>query len=229
MVSKAPLARLVHGHRAWLAASAGLALAGGLAESVVLVVIVHAAVALSAGRVGSLEAGPVQIEGISVSTLLVVALAGTILRLVAALGVAWLTARLTADVQREMRVAVFNAYIDAEWAAQSREREGGLQQMIGVEIDRATGAVLTLTTGLAAACSLLMLIGAAFIVNLGAAVGLIVAVVALFFVLRPVTGLVRRHAMARSTEELGVAESLNELVRTAEEVRVHGVGEEEKR
>lgn len=227
--SAAPLVRLVRGYRARLATSAGLALVGGLAESVVLVALVQAAAALSAQRSGSFEAGPLHLDDISVSTVLVVALFATLLRLAVALAVAWVTARLTADVQRDMRVSLFEAYIDADWAAQSHDREGGLQQVIGVEIDRVTGAVLMLATGLAATCSLLMLMGAAFAVEPAAAIGLIVAMAGLFLVLRPLTNRVRRQATARSTGELSVAQSLNELVRTAEEIRVHGVGDEEKR
>ncbi len=229
MVGKGPLPRLLRGHRAQLAALAVMALIGGLAESVVLVVIVEAAVALSAHTPGSFQAGPVHLASVSVTTLLVVALVATIVRLAAALGVAWVGARLTADVQREMRVAMFDAYIDADWPAQSREREGGLQQMIGLEIDRSAGAVLMLATGLAAACSLCVLTGAALLVNPPGALGLIIAVAGLFVLLRPMSRRIRRHASARSAEELGVAESLNELVRTSEEIRVHGVSEEEKR
>jgi ATP-binding cassette, subfamily B, bacterial len=228
-VGQGPLSRLLHGHRTRLIGLAVMALIGGLAESVVLVVIVEAAVALSAHTLGSFQAGPVQLVRVSVTTLLVVALVATVLRLGAALGVAWVGARLTADVQKEMRVAMFDAYIDADWASQSREREGGLQQMIGLEIDRSAGAVLMLATGLAAACSLLVLTGAALMVNPPGAIGLIAAVGGLFVLLRPLSSRIRRHASARSTEELGVAESLNELVRTSEEIRVHGVSDEEKR
>src|SRR5580704_4964408 len=215
MAAKGSLSRLLRGHRGRLAGLAALALFGGFAESVVLVVIVEAAVALSAHTPGSLQAGPISLDSVSVTALLVVALVATVGRLAAGLGVAWLGARLTADVQKEMRVAMFDAYIDADWAAQSREREGGLQQMIGLEIDRSAGAVLMMATGLAAACSLLVLTGAALLVNPAGAIGLIVAVGGLFVLLRPLSSRIRRHASARSTEELGVAESLNELVRTS--------------
>jgi len=228
-MGRASISRLLQGHRRLLATLAALALFGGLAESVVLVVIVEAAVSLSAHSPGSFQAGPLRVDSISVSTLLVVALAATVLRLAAALGVAWIGARLTAEVQKEMRVAMFDAYIDAEWAAQSRGREGGLQQMVGLEIDRSTGAVVMLATGLAAGCSLLVLTGAALLVNPAGALGLVVAVGGLFVLLRPLAGRIRGQATARSAEELGVAQSLNELVRTSEEIRVHGVGDEEKR
>lgn len=229
MSASTSLSRLLVGRRLRFIGLSGLALAGGLAESVVLVVIVQAAVALSGQRPGSFTVGPVQLENVSVSILLLIAFAATLGRLASGLAVAWVGARLTADVQRQLRIDMLNAYIDAEWPAQSREREGGLQQMIGVEIDRATGAALTMATGIAALCSLLMLIFVALLVNLVGAMVLVLFVGGLFLLLRPLTRRTRRQATVRSTEELGVAHSLNELVRTAEEIRVHGVGGQEKR
>ena len=229
VVEKGSFSRLLVGHRHRLLALAALALLGGVAESVVLVVIVDAAVALSAHRLGTFQAGPIDVMGIGVSTLLEVALAATLVRLAAAIAVAWLGARLTAEVQKELRIAVFDAYVDAEWAEQSREREGGLQQLIGLEIDRSAGAVLMLATGVAAACTLVVLTATALVVDPAGALGLIVAVGGLFVLLKPLARRIRSNASARSAEELGVAQSLNELIRTSEEIRVHGTAEEKKR
>ncbi len=86
MFSRAPLSRLLRGHNAALVNLAILAVLGGLAESVVLVIIVDAAVAVSAHRPGSFQVGPVQLEHVGVSALLVVALVATGLRLAAASG-----------------------------------------------------------------------------------------------------------------------------------------------
>ena len=60
---------------------------------------------------------------------------------------------------------MFDAYVDAEWAAQSERREGGLQHAIAVEVGRATLALLSLAIALAAACSLVVLVGAAIAVR----------------------------------------------------------------
>ncbi|MCA1694681.1 MAG: ABC transporter ATP-binding protein/permease, partial [Actinobacteria bacterium] len=223
------LASLLAGQRARLVVLAALALVGGLAESVVLVLIVQTAVALSSQDPASLHVGPIHIESVKPSLLILVALVGTLARLAAALGVAWIGARMTAEVQRNSRINMFSAFIDAEWAAQSREREGGLQQLIGVEIDRSSYAVVTVATALAALCSLLMLGAASLVVSPIAAAALVGAVAVLFFGLKPLTARVRQQTSARSLEELSVAQSLNELLRTAEEIRVHGVAEEEKR
>lgn len=223
------MSKLMAGHRTAFAATAGMALLGGFAESVVLVVIVESAIALAAHRVASLHFGPVNIKSAKISVLLAVALVATLLRLGLGLGVAWGGATFTASIQTELRLAMFNAYLDADWATQSREREGGLQQVIGVEVDRIAAAALFLVTGAAAACSLSVLILVALVVNPLAALALSVSVSGLFLLLRPLTGRVRRLAAARSADELGMAQSLHELIRTAEEIRVHGVGDEEKR
>jgi len=87
---------------------------------------------------------------------------------------------------------------------------------------------MTIAMGCAAACSLLMLIVVALLVNPVGASALVAVVSGLFFVLRPLTRRARRQATARSSGESGVAASVDELVRTAEEIRVHGVGEAEK-
>jgi ATP-binding cassette subfamily B protein len=221
--------RLLVGRWLRIVGLTGTALVGGLAESVVLVVVVQTAVALSGQRTGVFKVGPVQLESVSVSVLLILALVATVIRLVGGLLVSWVGSRLTADVQQQLRIQMFDAYVDAEWSAQSREREGGLQQMIGVEIDRVAVAVLTLASGLAAVCSLLMLIGVALLVNPLGAASLVLVIGSLFLLLRPLTRRARAQATTRTVEELGIAQSLNELVRTAEEIRVHGVGTERKR
>jgi ABC-type multidrug transport system fused ATPase/permease subunit len=221
--------RLLRGHRSVLTGLAAMALLGGFAESVMLVVIVEAAVALTTQHPESFAVGPISLNGLHVSFLLAVALAAIVLRFCLGLGLAWGSASLTAKIQTELRLALFRTYIDADWPTQSSEREGRLQQIVGLEVDRIAVAVLLLVSGLAAACSLVVLVGAALIINPLAAGALAAAVCGLFLVLRPLTRRVRRLANARSAEELGMAQSLNELVRTAEEIRVHGVGDEEKR
>ena len=224
-----PLSRLLVGRRLGLALLASLALLGGLAEAVVLVTVVQAAVRLSGQSAQTSPVGPVQLGELGVSALLAFAFVATLLRLMCGLVVAWLGARMTADVQKQLRIDMFHAYVDADWDAQSREREGGLQQTVGLEIDRAAVAILTLAMGLASVCQLLMLLGVALVVNVVSAAALVVVIGGLFMLLRPLTRRARRQATSRSLDELGVAQSLNELVRTAQEIRVHGIGSDEKR
>ncbi|MEJ7585376.1 MAG: ABC transporter ATP-binding protein, partial [Acidimicrobiales bacterium] len=226
--STAPLRLLLKGRGRRLLAVVAFSVFGGMAEAIMLVLTVQAAVSL-ADRSMSVSFGPFDFENLSVERTLLLALVFTALRLAAALVAARNTARLTAAVQRDLRVAAFDAYIDADWSVQSREREGGLQQLIGVEIDRVAGAVLTVGNGLAAGCTLLVLLVSSLVVSPVAAVALVAGIGLLFALLSPLTRRGRRFARSRSSKELGVAESLNELLRASEEIRVHGVGGAQKR
>lgn len=213
-----------------LIAIAALSLVGGLAEAGVLVLILEAAILLSGnGRTAPLSIGPMHSLHLSIGTLLAAAVAVTVVRIAAQLAASWRSACLCAKIQRQLRAATFDAYVDADWPIQAAEREGSLQQLLGVEVERTTTAALFVATGLAAGCSFVMLIVSAVVISPVAAVALVGLVLALFFALRPITKISRHWMTARSDDELGVAQSLGELVRTAEEIRVHGVRQPEKR
>lgn len=222
------LLALVSPHRSRLIAVAMLSAAAGVAEAGVLFLVVQSAVALSAGKRLESRLGPFALEHVSIARVLVFALGLTAVRVGAALLAAWLSALLTSEVQRELRVTSFDAFVDASWAVQSRESNGGLQQLLGVEVERATGAVYLLATSLAAATSLGTILLSAVVVSPAAAAMAVVAVGVLFVLLRPVTRRSRRHAETRSLDELHMVQSVAEVVSTAEEVSVYGVGDREK-
>lgn len=220
---------LLRPYRGSLLLIAGLSLFAGLAEATTLVLILNAAVHLSgSANASKVSIGPIQDIRLSIGTLLVAAVVATVIRMGLQLAASWSSARLGADLQMRLRTSTLDAYIDSDWPVQAAEREGNLQQLLGVEVERTTSAVLLVTTGLAAACSLLMLGASALVISPVAAAALACLVLGLFVALRPITTLSRRWIVARSGEELGVAQSLGELVRAAEEIRVHGVGEMEK-
>lgn len=222
------LGELVSPHRGRLLAIAALSMVGGVAEAGVLFLVVQSAVALSGGTDIDAHLGPVAIQHLSVQRVLLFALGLTALRVGVALLAAWLSALLTADVQRGLRITSFDAFIDASWGIQSRECEGGLQQLLGVEVERAMGTVYLLATSLAAAASLGTILLSALVVSPAAAAMVVLAVGVLFVLLRPLTRRGRRHAVARSADELNMVQSLAEVVSTAEEVSVYGVGDREK-
>jgi ATP-binding cassette, subfamily B, bacterial len=222
--------RLLAPHRRSLIGVAGLSLIGGLAEAGVLVLVLDAAVLLSgAGTSSSVTIGPLRSFHPSIGALLVAAVVTTCVRIAVQLWACWITARLSAEIQSGLRISSFDAYIDSEWAIQAAEREGNLQQLLGVEVERATAAALLAASGLAAGCTLVMLLVSAVVLSPTAAAALVGLVTALFLGLRPISRASRRWTVARSGEERGVAESLGELVRVTEEIRVHGVREPEKR
>ncbi len=221
---------LLRPYRGALGWTAALSLVSGLAEASVLVLIVNAAVSLSnqGNGVSAFTVGPLRLSHVAMGLLLALAFGLTIVRLVAQLGATWITSVLVAELQRRLRNTTFEGYLDATWAVQAVEREGNLQQLLGVEVPRSSEAVMSFAIGLTAACNLIMLAVSAFVISPVAAGAMLGLVVALFFVLRPLTRRARKMSIARSGEESSVAESLDELVRTAEEIRVHGVGDAEK-
>ena len=128
--------RLLRGHRSVLTGLAAMALLGGFAESVMLVVIVEAAVALTTQHPESFAVGPISLNGLHVSFLLAVALAAIVLRFCLGLGLAWGSASLTAKIQTELRLALFRTYIDADWPTQSSEREARVGSGRGLQPGR---------------------------------------------------------------------------------------------
>ena len=224
------LTRLLRPYRTKLWLMVCLSLIGGLSEAAVLVLIVDAAVSLSSHGAGlaSVSAGPVHLPHVSLVVVLGAAFGLSIVRLASQLEASWVTSSLTAEVQRAVRTSAFDGYIDAEWAVQASEREGSLQQLMSIEVQRASEAILAVGTGLTAACNLIMLLISAVVISPVAAIVMLALVGGLAAVSRPVTGRARVMATSRSIEELQMAESINELVRTAEEVRVHGVAGTEK-
>ncbi len=221
---------LLSAYRPRLVAVVLLALVGGFAEAAVLVLVVRAAVTLSEGGESAvLSIGALHTDHLTITAVLVAALVLTAVRFGVQLAASWVSARLAADVQRRLRVETFDAFVDADWSVQSEEREGRLQQLLGVEVEWVVIAVVGVTTGLAAACFLSVLIVASLIVNPVAAAALLCGVGGLFVALRPLAQAGKRHGGARVDRDLDVAHTISEFVRTSEELRVYGVGDASKR
>jgi ABC-type multidrug transport system fused ATPase/permease subunit len=229
LASAGGLKELLKPRRKTIAAVAALSLVTGLMEAGLLVAILQVAITLSSKAAPSaLKVGPLDVPYPSIPTLLAVSFALAVGRIVVALWVSWKSARLTAEVQRDLRITTFDAYIDADWPVQAEEPEGHLNQILSLEVERVTICVFMFASGLSAGCTLVMLLISAIVVRPSAALALVIAVAGLFALLRPLTQLGRRWATMRSSEELGISQSVNELVRTAEEIRVHGVADAEK-
>jgi ATP-binding cassette, subfamily B, bacterial len=112
---------LVAGNRLAVAVLAGASIGAGLAEAAVLVLVadVAAAMVLQGHHVSTTQ----QTAGLdlSIGAALLVALALAAVRLFLQLLVAWLPARITAEVQADLRVELFDAFTRASWATQADE------------------------------------------------------------------------------------------------------------
>ena len=200
----------------------------GYAEAGILVLLVRIGVAISDSTSNaSVTLGIFGTElSLSLPALFAIAACLAIIRLVMEIVNAWLPARLTSRVQARLRRDLFGSYIRTSWAVQSTEREGHLQELLTQEVSLASQSVQNLTTGLATLCNLAALLTTALIINLPAAVIVVVAGVLLFFAVRPLTMLTKRHAGANMRANVDLANSVSETSALAQEIRVFGADDQ---
>ena len=196
----------------------------GLAEAAVLVLVadVAAAMVLHGHNVNS-SLGPIA-GHISIGDALMLALALGAVRLLLQLVVAWLPARISADVQTRLRRDLFDAFTKASWAAQAAEGEGHLQELMTDQIAQATQAVINVANALSAVAMFLALLVSAFFLNAVVALVVLASAAVLFEALRPIDRLGRAAAKDLSQATMDHAAGVSESVRLAEESQVFGAG-----
>jgi ABC-type multidrug transport system fused ATPase/permease subunit len=112
---------------------------------------------------------------------------------------------------------------------QASEKEGHFYDVLVNQIARAAQAITIVTLALTALCSFVALTVSAFVVNPIAAATIVVAVTALFFLLRPLSMLGRRQGRKRSVASLEYSGTVSEALRLVEDVHVFGVQDQERR
>jgi ATP-binding cassette subfamily B protein len=195
----------------------------GLTESALLGILTQVATALVNGtsRV-HIDAGPIHGTA-TVATLISIAFGLALLRLALQVVVSWVPPRIAADTQADLRNDLYEAFSAASWGMQSRDREGQLQELLTDQVAQVTNGVLYLAMGLAAAVIFLVLIISAFVLNVVAALGVLVAAVGLFFAMRPLSYMGHRHGKELSTAQMEYASGIGESVRLAVEIEAFGV------
>ena len=204
-------------------------IASGLAEAGVLVLVADIAAAMVLGEHQlDTSIGPAGLH-ISVPEALVIALLLGTTRLALQLVVAWLPARIGADVQAKMRHDLFEAFTRASWTIQAEDSEGHLQELITDQIAYATSAVLSLANAIAAAAMFLALLVSAFVLNAIVAVVVLGSALLLFEALRPIDRRGWDAAKDLSQATMDQAAGVSESVRLAEDAEVFGVGAAQRR
>ena len=208
----------------WVAILAVASLLSGLAESGILAILAQAAASLVSGtRHVHVRIGSLHFEW-TVGSLLLIALILAVIRLVLQGMVSVLPARIAAEVQTDRRSALFNAYTRASWSLQSRDREGHLQEIVTNQAAQATIGALYAGNLLSAGLTFLVLVVSALVLNAVAALIVLVAAIALFFVLRPLSNLGHQRSADLGVAYLNYAGAVSEAVRLAEETHVFGDG-----
>jgi ABC-type multidrug transport system fused ATPase/permease subunit len=213
---------VIAGHHMAILALTGASIAAGLAEAAVLVLVADVAAAMVLQ--GHHVTAPEHIAGLrlGIGEALMIALALAAVRLILQLLVAWLPARMTAEVQARLRIDLFDAFSRASWATQAGESEGRLQELMSDQVYHASQAVLYLTNSLSAVAMFLVLLVSAFALNPVVALLVLATSIVLFQGLRPIDRLGRSAAKDMSQATMEHASAVSESVRLAQEVQVFG-------
>jgi ATP-binding cassette subfamily B protein len=194
----------------------------GLAEAGVLVLVADvAAVMVTHGHRLSGGLGPLSANA-SLGLALFVAVGLAAVRLLLQLVIAWLPARISAEVQARLRRDLFDAFSQASWAVQSQQREGHLQELMTDQVNQATQVVIQVVGALSGGAMFLALVAAAFSLNAIVALLILASAIVLFWVLRPMARLGGRAARELSQANMNHAAGVSESVRLAEESQVFG-------
>jgi ATP-binding cassette subfamily B protein len=215
--------------RGLIAALITSSLASGLLESAILALVAQiAATLVNGGTHIAAELGPVHVDA-GIGQLLAVAFVLAATRLVLGVIVAYLPARISADVQAQLRNNLFAAFNDASWSVQAEERDGHLQELVTSQLVQATQGVLQAAALVSAGFTFLALVVSALVLSVPVALVVIAAAGLLFVVLRPMNKVGHRQARALSGASLEYARGVSEAVRLAEETQVFGAAAEQRR
>jgi ABC-type multidrug transport system fused ATPase/permease subunit len=200
-----------------------------LCESALLVLIAQIAVALvKRGRPVSINIIHLPLHA-SVGPLILLALGLALLRLALQIPLSILPAHITSSVQTALRRRLFGAFTVASWAAQSRDREGQLQDIMTTQVTQAMGAASSVMALITTFLSFLVLLGSALVLNPVAAAIVTAASLLMFGLLRPMRAFAKRIARMLSTAQIEYAGAIAEATRVAEETHVFGVAGVQRR
>ncbi len=223
------IGRLLGSRRTLVMALVAFSVICGLTEAAILAIVAQAASALVLGaRRIAIAIGPLHLAT-RIGPLLAFGFAMAIVRLILQVPLSTLPSRVMSEVQARLQTDVFTAYTQASWTEQSRDREGYLQELMTGQVLQAAVGALSATGLLTALLTLLILVGSAIVLNVVAALAALAVVVVMFLLLRPLNQLGVRRVRVMSDVQMRLAGAVGEAARVAEETRVFGVAEAQRR
>lgn len=205
-----------------------LSIASGFTEAGIIALIAQVAATLVTGaKALHAHIGPLHVHA-GLGTLIGIAFALTIVRIILQIPLSILGARIAADVQAGLRTRLFGAYSRASWAVQAQDREGQLQETMTSQVMQATVGAQQTTILINALFSFLVLMISAFLLNPLAALVVGSTSVLLFGLLRPLRGRQSRYSRSLSQAQVQYAGGIAEAIRVAQETQVFGVGEAQR-
>jgi ABC-type multidrug transport system fused ATPase/permease subunit len=212
--------RLLGRHRLHVVLLMGSSFTAGVIEAAFLVAATRTGLAIANNQdLVALTRGVT----LTVNEALLAAVALIVVRLVVALLDVRVQMGLTYRVTTGMRKQLATAFLNASWSVQQAQPAGALQQVVVTFPNTAAGLLGSLTAAGGAALSLVALIGVAVVVDPGATLVVVVALVLLSTVLRPL----RRRLFGRSQvyvkEQVTFANSIADISALGLEVKSFGV------
>lgn len=208
--------------RAGLLSLVALSVLTGLVEASLLALIATMAVSISEGdSTIALSLGPFSVEA-GRAAMFATAIGLALARAGLQLALARVPARMSARVLSDLRIELFEAFTASAWPVKAKERDGAFQTLMTQNVTNTAAAVINLGLGITASIMFLVMTVAAFTQSFLAAAIFMTAALGLFFVLRPLSRRLRRHAKELSVEAMDFTNTVQEVVQTAEETEVFG-------
>lgn len=199
-----------------------LAVVAGLVEAALLATIAAIAAALSEGdQMITLHLGFATLL-VGRTATFVIAVLMALARAGLQVGLAYLPAQMSATLLADLRNQLFESFTASAWSVKSSEREGSLQQLMIQNVANVAQAVVSIGLGVTATIMFGIMVVAAFVQSFATAAVLMVAALALFIALRPLSRVLRRYAQQLSTESMNFTNSVQEVIQLAEETEVFG-------
>ena len=201
-------------------------LVSGFSEAGILYLLVRLAIAISSGDDAvNLSIGPIHGHEIPVTTLLGAAVVLLVVRTVLALIEGLVTAKIAAETLRLTRRKALSDFLAADWAEQSREREGRLQELLSTHATKIAAGATVISTALISFFNFAAVLGSAVVIDAVAASTCLVAAVVLGVVLRPLMARTRRYAHQFADASNEYSARVSETVRLAQESQVFQVSD----
>lgn len=194
----------------------------GMVEAGLLMLIAAMAVGLTEGQQGiSHEVGSLSIE-LGRNATFATAIGAALLRAGLQLVLAYIPALMSARVLSDLRIELFESFTTTSWSVKSKERDGAFQNLMTQNASYAAQTAVSVGLGLTATVMFITLTVGAFVQSFVAAAVFMVASLALFFALRPLSRRLRRQAKTLSGEIMSFTNTVQEVVQVAEETEVFG-------
>ncbi|WEV76947.1 ABC transporter ATP-binding protein [Janibacter cremeus] len=205
-----------------LASIVVVSILAGFVEAGLLMLIASMAVGLAEGGGGiTQQFGPLSVD-MGRSTVFAVAVGMALLRAGLQLVLAYIPARMSAQVLADLRIQLFESFTSTAWSVKSRERDGAFQNLMMQNASYTGLTAINLGLGITATIMFVTMTVGAFLQNFVAAAVFMAASLALFVALRPLSRRLRKHAKRLSREVMSFTNTVQEVVQVAEETEVFG-------